>query len=360
MRYYLTGILVFIILTGNSNSQQPDASAELTLLENHFDFGYVYAAKGKVQHTFKFKNTGKQALQITNVRSTCGCTLPFYTKDSVLPGDEGLVKVEYDPSDIRGNFHKTVQIQSTARNSNMFLTISGIVIPAPKKGDLRFKVGELSIRSKHLNLGYVFKGDTAHTTMLMSNQTDKELYIDFADVPGYIDIQAKPPVLKPGDYGYIELTYFSGLTNDWDVVIDRIPVLINGTKDEEVKIPVTANIREDFSYYTEEDMDHAPVARFANSTQSFSIKNKSNPLDCKFKLTNLGQTDLVIRAVKPSCGCTAVKPENDILKPGESTFIEASFDPAGREGNVRNSITVITNDPKDYKQYLYIEGEVQP
>jgi hypothetical protein len=75
-------------------------------------------------------------------------------------------------------------------------------------------------------------------------------------------------------------------------------------------------------------------------------------------LKNSGKTDLKIRAVKASCGCTVAAPEKNVLAPGESTFIDAIFDPTGRTGEFKNGITVVTNDPAHYKKYLFVEGYI--
>jgi hypothetical protein len=242
----------------------------------------------------------------------------------------------------------------------MFVSVSGDVMATAEMEELIHSIGDLSVKSKHLNLGYIFRGDTAFKVMPVANKTENEIRIGFDEVPECLKIRANPAVLKPGEYGYIELTYFSEKANDWDVVIHRVPVIINGKKDKSARLPVTANIREDFRDIDAEDLLLAPIANFATTTVSYDTIGEKEPFSCRFSLTNSGSSDLIIRAIKPSCGCTAVTPEKNILKAGESTFIEAVFDPKGRRGHIRNSVTVITNDPKNYKQYLYIEGFVEP
>jgi hypothetical protein len=74
---------------------------------------------------------------------------------------------------------------------------------------------------------------------------------------------------------------------------------------------------------------------------------------------NNGNSNLIIRALKPSCGCTIAKQRKKVLSPGASTKIEAIFDPTGRTGEFKNAIAVITNDPKSYKQYLTSEGYIK-
>ena len=75
-------------------------------------------------------------------------------------------------------------------------------------------------------------------------------------------------------------------------------------------------------------------------------------------LTNSGKSDLEIRKVKASCGCTAVQPEKRIITPGESVNIKTVFNSAGKVGNQNKTVTIITNDPKKSKMILWVKGEV--
>jgi hypothetical protein len=64
----------------------------------------------------------------------------------------------------------------------------------------------------------------------------------------------------------------------------------------------------------------------------------------EFIITNNGDDKLIIKDVRPSCGCTAAKPEKDSLKPGESVKIKVEFNTAGREGKQHKYVYVTTND----------------
>lgn len=331
----------------------------LAVSDNSYDFGRLYEDRGKVTHTFTFKNTGSTPLIITNVRSNCGCTSPAWTKEPVAPEAEGTITVEYDPKDIRGSFHKTVQVQSNASNPNMFLTISGTVIPPLKKEKLYYKVGDLSVKSRHINLGYLYKGTIGHAAMTIANHSEKPIELALSDIPDQIENCHIPEVLQPGEYGQIEVDYNTSKVDEWDVVIDRISIVINGKKDIRNRLAVTANIREDFRTMTEEQLLMAPIATFSKSNINYDTIPDTESVECKFLLKNTGKSDLVIRAVKPSCGFTVEFPEENMLAPGESTYIVANFDPKDRSGEFKNSITIITNDPDEYKQYLVIEGYIQ-
>jgi len=73
------------------------------------DFGNI--AEGvKVEHTYKFKNEGTADLVVSNVKASCGCTVPSYTETPVKPGGEGEIKVTFDSTGKTGNQQKQVTV----------------------------------------------------------------------------------------------------------------------------------------------------------------------------------------------------------------------------------------------------------
>lgn len=100
--------------------------------ETH-DFGTV-AESGDISYEFEFKNTGKTPLIITQANASCGCTTPDFSKDPVLPGKKGKIKVVYHTQGRPGPFAKTVFIQSNAQTpagkDKYELFIKGTVTPA--------------------------------------------------------------------------------------------------------------------------------------------------------------------------------------------------------------------------------------
>ena len=75
---------------------------------------------------FKFKNTGKEPLVISNARGSCGCTVPTWPKEPIMKGQTGVIKVHYDTKRV-GAFTKTVTIESNAKTNPKVLTIKGLV-----------------------------------------------------------------------------------------------------------------------------------------------------------------------------------------------------------------------------------------
>jgi hypothetical protein len=112
----------------NNNDKAP----EITFLKMEHDFGKIkYSGDGSTE--FEFKNTGKDPLVITNVKSSCGCTVPVWPKEPIEKGKKGTIKVNYDTKR-QGKFQKTITVVSNASNPNVVLTIKGEVDqPSPEE-----------------------------------------------------------------------------------------------------------------------------------------------------------------------------------------------------------------------------------
>ncbi|MDW8852277.1 DUF1573 domain-containing protein [Flavobacterium sp. MMLR14_040] len=76
---------------------------------------------------YEFKNTGKTAVIITNVKGSCGCTATDYTKEPILPGKSAKVTATYNAAN-KGAFTKTVTVTTSAEETPKTLTLKGTVI----------------------------------------------------------------------------------------------------------------------------------------------------------------------------------------------------------------------------------------
>src|SRR3954471_7978850 len=93
-------------------AENPNAAVFVFEEETH-DFGTIkQGGNGTVE--FKFKNTGKEPLVISNARGSCGCTVPSWPKEPIMPNTSASIKVTYDTQRV-GPFTKTVTINSNAK-----------------------------------------------------------------------------------------------------------------------------------------------------------------------------------------------------------------------------------------------------
>lgn len=76
---------------------------------------------------FRFTNKMKSALVIHNVKASCGCTVADWPKEPIPAGKTGVIKVKYN-TNIAGPFHKTITVNSNAKNPTVVLQIKGNVV----------------------------------------------------------------------------------------------------------------------------------------------------------------------------------------------------------------------------------------
>jgi|CXWJ01.1.fsa_nt_gi hypothetical protein len=100
-------------------------AAEISFEKDVHDFGTI-PFDGNGNYDFKFTNTGKEPLVITNAAGSCGCTVPKWPKEPILKGQSGVINVHYDTKR-SGPFTKTVTITSNAKTASKVITIKGTV-----------------------------------------------------------------------------------------------------------------------------------------------------------------------------------------------------------------------------------------
>ena len=80
-----------------------------------------------VTHIFKFKNAGKAPLVISNVKSTCGCTVPEWPKTPIAIGGMGEISVKFDTKNKEAYQTKPIFIQANTHPSETTLYLMGKV-----------------------------------------------------------------------------------------------------------------------------------------------------------------------------------------------------------------------------------------
>ncbi len=352
--------LLLIVLLGITSLFGQTQNAKITFSEESFDFGTVPEEKGTVTHEFSFTNTGAQPLILQNVKASCGCTTPEWTKDPVLPGKKGTIKVTYNPSGRPGPFNKSVTVTSNAENASAVLIIKGTVTPKPRtiEDDYPMQIGGIRLKTNHLAFVTVYNNQIKTDSVQIINTSKENIKISFNSIPPHITIKAIPDELKPNQKGNIVVTYDGNKQKEWGFIMDRVDVLLNGKSDPNNRFSISATIEEDFSKMTPEQKANAPKANFKTKNYNFGTCNEGEIKNYDFELSNDGKSDLIIRKVKASCGCTAVSPDEKIIKPGKSTLIKTSFNTSGKVGKQNKTINVITNDPNNANVTLQISGEV--
>ena len=105
--------LLAVVVFGVSAQAQSGAKIEFKDKDNTIDYGTVNNTDNGVR-TFIFTNTGDEPLIITNVISTCGCTVPSKPTEPIMPGQTGTIEVKYNM--LPGPIRKSMTVESNAIN----------------------------------------------------------------------------------------------------------------------------------------------------------------------------------------------------------------------------------------------------
>ena len=105
--------------------------AQIKFAKTTHNFGSFSEKEPKMTYTFTFTNEGEQPLVINQVIASCKCTIPEYSKDPILPGGTGEIKVTYNGSEqIPGHFKKFIIVRSNGAVDKTRLSIEGDMMEA--------------------------------------------------------------------------------------------------------------------------------------------------------------------------------------------------------------------------------------
>lgn len=356
--------LAFILVFAGAMAwgQKPVMTFETT---DH-DFGTVKEEAGPVSYEFEFTNTGKAPVIVSNVRASCGCTTPSWTKEPVPPGEKGTVVAQYNPNNRPGAFRKSITITSNAEPSNQVLYIKGTVQPKPKtpQDDYPTAMGKLRVKYRSLNMGKVLTNEPTTKTFDVFNDSDEPVTFGTNVVsPGHVTVDIQPQTLQPKQKGGITVTYDASDAVERKRLgfsTDRIRLFTDEAEENQKEFTVMATVEEYFDPLTEEQLETAPKLSFTAKAHDFGTIGQQDKVTTSFEFTNIGKSELNIRATKANCGCTVSNPDKSTLAPGESSQISVTFNPRGRRGKQQKTVTVFSNDPSAPTQQITITAEVDP
>jgi len=117
-------LVLFIGMLGLSLTAQ-DNAAKIEFKTETVDYGEINKGSDGVR-VFEFTNTGNAPLIVSNVKSSCGCTIPKWSKDPILPGKTGKIDVKYDTKRV-GPIRKAITVTSNAATPTKVLKIKGTI-----------------------------------------------------------------------------------------------------------------------------------------------------------------------------------------------------------------------------------------
>ena len=336
----------------------------ITFERTEHDFGRINEGDGRVSTVFTFKNEGMSPLILSNVRASCGCTTPTWTKEPVEPGQSGSITVTYNPNGRPGRFQKTITITSNATDATKKVYIKGEVIPKQAKPENKYTlhVGELNMKSKTIELGTIKKGERVNGELEYANLSGTphhvEIYTNMSE--DYLLAQATLPDINPNETGKFVFSLDTKAMKLYGPVELFAYVVIDGKKDmsETFRLVLKGDIIEDFSQMSKEACMQAPIIEVAESID-LGVVAAGKTLKASIAVKNSGVDPLLIRRVYNSDNSFVFKPCKSV-KSGKKGTIGVEISTKGKEtGKYSREIVIISNDYKQPLKKVHVTWRIE-
>ena len=340
----ITFILCTLRAAGVSAQQQ------LSFEPAVWDFGSIEETDGPVSHTFTGRNTTDRPLVILDVTTTCGCTVPSFSRKPVLPGAETQITATYDPADRPGSFNRELWVYSSERKRIATLTIRGSVIPRKKSVEELYPVDAgngLRLTSTLCTFTYIHPGVFAQSAISCINTSDQPLDIELRPDPSIRSglLQTKcPKRLEAGAPGQINFSYLiPAEAPRYGTLRDAQELFVNG-KSRGITL-VTHGIGTDNPASLPKGQE--PRSEVSTNVLKYGTVNHGAPIQTiTFTLSNTGPGELIVRAVECGKAISTSLEAGTTIPAGGSREVEVLFDPHGGGYGARSSfLLLITNDP---------------
>lgn len=316
--------------------------------ETH-NFGQI-EWKRPVTVEYAITNTGDKPLVLTNVTTSCACSVADWTKEPIAPGAKGIVKASFDAKAL-GRFEKTVGIYSNAEPHLVYLKFAGEVVEEVKDftKTLPYAIGNIRIDRNEIAFPDSYRGETPTLTFSIVNLSDRPYEPVLMHLPPYLKMEKEPNVLLKGKKGTIKLTLDASLLQDYGLTQTAVYLSrFAGDKvSEENEIPVSAILLPDFSRMTAKDSLNAPAMNLSETNIDLSVPLlKKSKASHEILIANSGKTPLVISKLQVFNSSVGVSLKKTVLLPDEMTKLKVTIrkrDVGNKKHHLR--ILMITNDP---------------
>ncbi len=154
---------------------------------------------------FTLRNTTSEAIEITEVRSSCSCLKVVTPITHIEAGESITLRAEFNPAGRNGGFSIPILLYTTldTKHPTLRLVVEGCVVASDEWSHLPYSMGALRLSRKSVT----FSSDTRTERIAVANVGDTPLRISAKSTTEGIALRTEPEVLQPNAEGDIVITY---------------------------------------------------------------------------------------------------------------------------------------------------------
>lgn len=343
------------------NSKQPTKGPEILFDHTQHNFGKVSESIKFASHKYPFTNTGNETLFVQQVHTSCGCTTPDWTRDSIPPGGKGFIEARYETTNRIGDFKKSITVYSNAINAPLVhLDIEGEVLkeeidpnaaPIPDLGQIRFSAPSITFNP-------LFDNQLDSQTIRITNETPYTANfnpIEPGSIPAFLTITAFPTTLEPNESGKFAVIIDSRKIKHYGFSTIELPFTTDNPASLYNAMYVNYNRKQYFPKMNANQLAKQPKLSTDKPEINFGKQVAGDILTSEITLSNPGKSDLVIHELAGDCGCISLKYPTEkspkypnaklVIPAGKSVTVKVFFETVLKKGNANYGIWVVSNDP---------------
>lgn len=307
--------------------------------ESMYDFGQIGEKDGKVSHDFVFTNKSKEVISVTQVKASCGCTTPKWTKEPIGPGEKGTISATYNPSGRPGAFNKSITV-TFSHGGTERINIRGVVEREPMKieDQYPYKFGNFRMKKAEMEFGIISHNEKKTIILDIYNEGEAEASPKFSSLPAGMTYVLKPEKIAPKKTGKVEFTINTASMKNlkYGKSTDEITI---GSKE---KITYSLDVRDSFKDMSNEDKRKAGRIHLNDNQLTFDAKTNTAII----KVSNSGSSDLHIKMIQSDSPGMSFSKTNLTVKPESIQEVKVKFSVNKlKDGERASSIYIYSDDP---------------
>jgi len=304
MLYRMLVVSLFLFLSCGAAIAAPKAEVSTDL----WNMGEIYQWSTPATEV-EIRNTGDSDLDITDVKSSCGCTVATPDNKTIKPGSRTGLKIKFAAYNFTGRVNKVVRVTTNDPvNPVMVIAVKGFIKPD--------KSAFGGLKPDYIDLGIVPPTDTRRFEVRLDNLGNTDMKVLGVDLPdGYTLDSSLPGAVPEKDVVAVSIRFAPPKSRG--PVSDTITFRVAGARQETLTLKVEGYIGE-----------QARVGdSISLSPSGFKVKPGKGPAKLEVTLKNEGGSPVMVEGVESSFETVSADSAEKEVKPGQTVSSALSLKP---------------------------------